>query len=280
MSDAVAPGPRSNVAARPVVNGNNWRASLKAMSEMGRGKLVVVTGGAAGIGEGIVRRLADAGYAVLFCDKDVGKGKDLEEELNGSGQPVQFAPADVSQLEDVNRLASIVKSAATPLYAIVNNAGIFPRSSFPETTLDEWNRVIATNLTGPFIVSRALVPFLIEAGDGVIVNVASGLAFRGDPLGVHYSASKHGIRGLTKSLALALGRHGIRVNAVTPGMTETAQATQVRTREEIHERGRQLPLGRAGQPQDVAGVVAFLLGPDAGYMTGQTLLVNGGADMP
>jgi len=186
----------------------------------------------------------------------------------------------VSRFEDVDRLASIVKDAAMPLYAIVNNAGIFPRSSFPETTLDEWNRVIATNLTGPFIVSRTLVPFLIESRNGVIVNIASGLAFRGDPRGVHYSASKHGIRGLTKSLALALGPHGIRVNAVTPGMTETAQAMQVSTREEIHERGRQLPLGRAGQPQDVAGVVAFLLGADAAYITGQTLLVNGGADMP
>lgn len=250
------------------------------MADIGRRRLAVVTGGAAGIGEGIVRRLTSEGYAVLFCDTDVRRGRSLEHELKRMDTWVQFAPADVSRLEDVERLASLVKEAPAPLYAVVNNAGIFPRSTFPEMTLDEWNRVIATNLTGPFIVSRSLAPFLIESGDGVIVNIASGLAFRGDPLGVHYSASKHGIRGLTKSLALALGRHGIRVNAVTPGMTETAQAMQVSSREEIHERGRQLPLGRAGQPHDVAGVVAFLLGVDAVYMTGQTLLVNGGADMP
>jgi 3-oxoacyl-[acyl-carrier protein] reductase len=121
---------------------------------------------------------------------------------------------------------------------------------------------------------------MIPHGSGVIVNIASGLSFRGDAFGVHYAATKHAIRGLTKSLALALGPRGIRVNAVAPGPTLTRQALQARSREDLIARGRQLPLGRIGQPADIAGAVSFLLSDDAAYMTGQTILVNGGADMP
>lgn len=121
---------------------------------------------------------------------------------------------------------------------------------------------------------------MLPNGDGVIVNIASGQSFRGDALGVHYTSTKHAIRGLTKSLALALGPHGIRVNAIAPGPTLTSQALQTRSHEYLIERGRQLPLGRVGQAQDIAAVVSFLLGDDARYITGQTIPVNGGSDMP
>lgn len=116
--------------------------------------------------------------------------------------------------------------------------------------------------------------------DGVIVNIASGQSFRGDALGVHYTSTKYAIRGLTKSLALALGSYRIRVNAIAPGPTLTAQTLQARSCDELIARGHQLPLGRIGQPQDIAGTVSFLLGDDARYITGQTIPVNGGADMP
>ncbi len=243
-------------------------------------KLVVVTGGANGIGEGIVRRLAADGYDVLACDIDGEKGESVVAELSAVGLAAHFVSCDVSQPEDVQQMAAFATDLEVPIYALVNNAGIFPRSPFLEVSLEEWQKVIGTNLTGPFLVTRALVPEMLQRGDGVIVNLTSGLSFRGDAHGVHYASSKHGIRGLTKSMALALGPHGIRVNAVTPGPTETAQALQARSREELHERGRQLPLGRVGQPRDIASVVSFLLGSDAAYVTGQTLLVNGGADMP
>jgi 3-oxoacyl-[acyl-carrier protein] reductase len=242
-------------------------------------KLVVVTGGANGLGQGIVRRLAADGYRVLFCDVDTAGGQALAAELAAAGQTVDFTPIDVSDPRDVVRLGEVASGLGDPLYAVVNNAGIFPRSSFFELSLAEWNRVIATNLTAPFLVAQTLAPAMLAAGEGVIVNLASGLAFRGDPLGVHYTASKHGIRGLTKALALALAPT-IRVNAIAPGVADTAQAAQGYPREELLAQGRRLPLGRIAQPRDIARAVAFLLSPDAEFITGQTIPVNGGADMP
>ena len=183
------------------------------------------------------------------------------------------APADVA------RLGSVAGGLGDPVYGVVNNAGIFPRSPFLQLDLGEWNRVIATNLTAPFLVSQTLAPAMLAAGEGAIVNLASGLAFRGDPLGAHYASSKHGIRGLTKSLALALAPT-VRVNAIAPGVADTAQALQGRPHEELEAQGRRLPLGRLAQPADIARAVAFLLSPEAGFITGQTIPVNGGADMP
>jgi NAD(P)-dependent dehydrogenase (short-subunit alcohol dehydrogenase family) len=243
-------------------------------------RAVVVTGGANGIGAGIVSRLAQDGYQVLFGDIDSAQGGQLQGELSKAGFAVQFVHCDVSRPDDVLKLAGVAGDLSVPLYGIVNNAGIFPRHSFLDLTLDDWEKVIATNLTGPFFVTRQLAPLLIAQGDGVVIFTVSGLSYRGDALGIHYSASKHGLRGLAKSLALALGPKGVRVNSIAPGATETAQALQARSRDELLERGKLLPLGRVGQPSDVAGVVAFLLADDARYITGQTLLVNGGADMP
>jgi len=242
-------------------------------------KLVVVTGGANGLGQGIVRRLAGDGYRVLFCDVDTEGGPALAVELSGAGLAVDFVPADVSVAADVARLGSVASGLGDPLYGVVNNAGIFPRSPFLQLDLEEWNRVIATNLTGPFLVSQTLAPAMLAAGEGAIVNLASGLAFRGDPLGAHYASSKHGIRGLTKSLALALAPT-VRVNAIAPSVADTAQALQGRPHEELVAQGRRLPLGRIAQPADIARAVAFLLSAEAGFITGQTIPVNGGSDMP
>jgi NAD(P)-dependent dehydrogenase (short-subunit alcohol dehydrogenase family) len=242
-------------------------------------RLVVVTGGANGLGQGIVRRLAGDGYRVLFCDVDTEGGAALAAELSSAGLAVDFLAADVSAAADVARLGSVATGLGDPVYGVVNNAGIFPRSPFLQLDLGEWNRVIATNLTGPFLVSQTLAPAMLAAGEGAIVNLASGLAFRGDPLGAHYASSKHGIRGLTKSLALALAPT-VRVNAIAPGVADTAQALQGRPHEELVAQGRGLPLGRIAQPADIARAVAFLLSPEAGFITGQTIPVNGGADMP
>jgi 3-oxoacyl-[acyl-carrier protein] reductase len=243
-------------------------------------KLCIVTGGANGIGEGIVRRLHQDGYEVLFCDVDKEKGEALAQELSYKKKSTHFVSCDVKNPADVGQMIDAAAGLKVPIYAVVNNAGIFPRRAFLEVSLQEWNDVIATNLTGPFLVTQKIVPLMLPQGEGIIVNIASGQSYRGDALGIHYTSTKHAIRGFTKSLALALGPHGIRVNAIAPGATLTIQALQARTREEIIERGRQLPLGRTGQPKDIAGVVSFLLGPDAGYITGQTIPVNGGADMP
>jgi 3-oxoacyl-[acyl-carrier protein] reductase len=243
-------------------------------------QLCIITGGANGIGEGIVRRLHDDAYDVLFCDVDIRKGEALSQELSRDNHAAHFIPCDVKSVADVSRMINAARDLKIPVYALINNAGIFPRRAFLEVSLEEWNEVIATNLTGPFLLAQQIVPLMLPNRDGVIVNIASGQSFRGDALGVHYTSTKHGVRGLTKSLALALGPHGIRVNAIAPGPTLTSQALQARSREDLIERGRQLPLGRIGEAQDLAGVVSFLVGNDARYITGQTIPVNGGSDMP
>jgi NAD(P)-dependent dehydrogenase (short-subunit alcohol dehydrogenase family) len=243
-------------------------------------QLCIVTGGANGIGEGIVRRLHDEGYTVLFCDVDKKKGEALSQELHHDNHAAHFIACDIKIVADVSRMTRAARDLDIPVHALINNAGIFPRRVFSEVSLQEWNEVISTNLTGPFLVTQQVVPLMLPHRDGVIINMASGQSFRGDALGIHYTSTKHAIRGLTKSLALALGPHGIRVNAIAPGPTLTSQALQARSREELIDRGRQLPLGRIGQPQDIAAVVSFLLSDDARYITGQTIPVNGGSDMP
>jgi NAD(P)-dependent dehydrogenase (short-subunit alcohol dehydrogenase family) len=145
--------------------------------------------------------------------------------------------------------------------------------------LDEWDRVLNVNLRGTFVCARAAVRLMKPQGRGAIVNMASGRALAGAPLGAHYSASKGGIIALTKSLALAFAPFGIRVNCMIPGLTDTAQPRVEMSDEQLEAAAGTIPLGRVGQPEDIAAGVAFLLGDDASYMTGQSIAVNGGAIM-
>jgi NAD(P)-dependent dehydrogenase (short-subunit alcohol dehydrogenase family) len=167
-------------------------------------RLCIVTGGANGIGAGIVRRLHEDGYYVLFCDVNRENGERLAADLSRDNQAVYFVPCDIKSDADVSRMTEVAAGLGIQLYAVINNAGIFPRRQFLDISLQEWTDVIATNLTGPFLTAQRLVPLMIPNGDGVIVNIGSGQSFRGDALGVHYTSTKHAIRGLTKSLALAL----------------------------------------------------------------------------
>jgi NAD(P)-dependent dehydrogenase (short-subunit alcohol dehydrogenase family) len=145
--------------------------------------------------------------------------------------------------------------------------------------LAEWERVLRVNLTGTFLCARAAAQRMKEAGRGVIVNTASGRGLAGAAKGAHYAASKAGIIALTKSLALDWAPYGIRVNCVIPGLADTAQPRGELSDEELYAMGSRIPLGRIAEPADIAGVVAFLLGEDAAYMTGQSVAVNGGAIM-
>jgi NAD(P)-dependent dehydrogenase (short-subunit alcohol dehydrogenase family) len=162
---------------------------------------------------------------------------------------------------------------------LVNNAGIFPRARALDMELSEWERVLRVNLTGTFLCARAVARAMKEAGKGAIVNMASGRALAGAAKGPHYSASKGGIIALTKSLALDWAPYGIRVNCVIPGVTDTAQPRGELSDDELYALGSRIPLGRIAQPQDIAAAVAFLLGDDSAYMTGQSIAVNGGAIM-
>ena len=162
---------------------------------------------------------------------------------------------------------------------LVNNAGIFPRARALDMEISEWERVLRVNLTGTFICARAVAARMKDVGRGAIVNTASGRALAGAANGAHYSASKGGIIALTKSLALDWAGYGIRVNCVIPGITDTAQPRVEMGDNELRAAGSNIPLGRIGQPDDIAAVVAFLLSDDARYMTGQSVAVNGGAIM-
>jgi NAD(P)-dependent dehydrogenase (short-subunit alcohol dehydrogenase family) len=163
---------------------------------------------------------------------------------------------------------------------LVNNAGVFPRVEFLAMTESDWDHVIDVNLKGSFLCAQSAARRMVEAGrGGAIVNLAS-VAMRGAPLGVHYSASKAGVMGLTRAMALALAPHRIRVNAIAPGLTDTAQPRYGNTEAELVEMGRQIPLGgRMATPEEIARVAVFLAAEDSAWITGQTIHVNGGAFM-
>ena len=186
---------------------------------------------------------------------------------------------DVGVVDQVEAAGSDFIREWGPPDGLVANAGIFPRARALDMQLSEWELVLRVNLTGTFLSARAAARAMKDAGRGAIVTLASGRALAGAANGAHYAATKGGIIALTKSLALDWAPYGIRVNCVIPGITDTAQPRGDMTDEQLYAAGARTPLGRIGQPDDIASVVAFLLGSEAAYMTGQAVAVNGGAIM-
>jgi 3-oxoacyl-[acyl-carrier protein] reductase len=166
-----------------------------------------------------------------------------------------------------------------PPDVLMNNAGVFPRSEFLELDEREWDHVLGVNLKGSFLCAQAAARAMVAAGrPGAIVNLASS-AVRGDPRGVHYSASKAGIIGLTRAMALALAPYRVRVNAIAPGTTDTAQPRYGNTEAQLLERAKLIPLGRMAQPDEIARVAVFLASEEAVYVTGEVIHANGGVYM-
>lgn len=245
-----------------------------------RNRVAVVTGAARGIGYATAARLLEAGARVVVADVD---GPGAERAAARLGERATAAPVDVADEASVRDLARSAVEACGRLDIWVSNAGVYPPAPVLELSADEWDRMLAVNLRGTFIGAREAARAMIAAGEGgVIVNVASTAAYRADAPGVaHYVASKFGVRGLTQSLAVELGPHGIRVLAVAPTVTLTPGLEAQRAPLEaagfaLDDLGPRLPLGRVAVPDDVARVVLFCASDLSLLMTGSTLLVDAG----
>jgi NAD(P)-dependent dehydrogenase (short-subunit alcohol dehydrogenase family) len=242
---------------------------------------VVVTGAARGLGFALARRLGTDGANIALCDIDTRRGEASAEKLRADGISARFVHVDLADADSVQEMAASV-TADGPVYGLVNNAaladGVGGRAVH-ELTVDEWDRVLNVNLRGTFLVSRALIPSIIEYsaqyGTGRVISIGSDAALYGSPKLTHYIASKGGVSALTRTVARDLGPYGITANTVSPGLTESESAQQVpEHRHELYRLNR--ALARPQQPEDLVGAVAFLMGDEASYITGQELVVNGG----
>jgi NAD(P)-dependent dehydrogenase (short-subunit alcohol dehydrogenase family) len=241
-------------------------------------KVAVVTGGSKGIGRAIALALAQRNYDVAIFDP-LEAGRDVALEVSAMGRRALFLPVDVSDEAAVKHAAGMVAAQLGTCGLLVNNAGIFPRASAIDMPFALWQKVLAINLGGAFLCSQAFAPGMLKDGAGLIINIASGRGIQGAARnGAHYAASKGGLIALTRSLAQEWAPH-IRVNTLVPGVTHTDQPLAETNIDELYARGSRIPLGRIGQPEDVARGVCLLASDDASYITGQSLCVNGGAVM-
>jgi NAD(P)-dependent dehydrogenase (short-subunit alcohol dehydrogenase family) len=242
------------------------------------GKIVLVTGAQRGIGQAVALRFAQEGadVALNFLD-DKAAAESGAAQITALGRRCCVIQADVSHAADVRRLVATAEHELGPIDVLVNNAGIFPRVPFLELTEETWDAVLDTNLKGAFVCAQEVARRMVAAQrPGVIINLASGAPYRGGVRATHYMASKLGIVGLTRGMARELAPHRIRVNAIAPGVTNTAMPRLGNTEEALRELAQRLPAGRLAEPEDIADVIVFLATDDARHIIGQLIHVNGG----
>jgi 3-oxoacyl-[acyl-carrier protein] reductase len=245
------------------------------------GRVVAVTGGGRGIGRAVALAAAAKGARVALAYRDSETGaKAVADLVRGYGHEAETFACDVTDREQIFSFVRDAEKRFGRLDGLVNNAGIMPTSPFLEMTPEAWDRVITTNLTSAFHASQAVLPGMLERGGGTIVNIASRLGLVGWPGVAHYASAKAGLVALAKSISREFGQRGIRANCVAPGVTNTDMGRTVMEGEVGRRRMAELPLGRFGEPDEVADCVVFLLSDASSLLLGQTLNPNSGGLMP
>jgi NAD(P)-dependent dehydrogenase (short-subunit alcohol dehydrogenase family) len=240
------------------------------------GRVAIVTGGARHIGAAYCRKLASEGAAVVIAD--ILEAESVAQEIRSKGGRSLALVVDVSQEEDTNRMAAEAVKAFGRIDILVNNAAIFiniQRHPFYEITAEEWDRVSAVNIKGPFLCAKAVFAQMKEQRYGKIINISSSTAYWGTPNFLHYVASKAALVGITRSLAREVGEYGICVNAIAPGLVEHEGQNAPKILTDLQLKARSIK--RLETPEDLFGTVVFLASSDSDFMTGQTIVVDGGS---
>jgi NAD(P)-dependent dehydrogenase (short-subunit alcohol dehydrogenase family) len=240
------------------------------------GRRVLVTGAARGIGRAAALAASEAGASVAVCDVLDAELAVTAAQIGARGTPAFSALCDVTDVAAIERTVAAAQAALGGIDTLVNSAGVLAVGRLGELTDETWARVLDVNLGGTMRMTRAVLPAMLEAGAGSIVQIASITPIKGEARTAAYSASKGGVIGLTRSLSAEVARSGVRVNAVAPGFILTDQTAEVFVGETGDWVRRQVPAGRLGTPEDVAGMVVYLASDASRYVTGQVLSVDGG----
>lgn len=245
------------------------------------GKVVIITGGARGIGRAIAQRCAHEGAALLIADIEDDLAAETAEEICAAGSSAVAIRTDVSSADSVDAMTAAALDRFGRIDVLVNNAAMMaelPRQPFEAIAEDQWDRVMLVNIKGPWLCIRSVVPVMRQQGKGKIINLSSDMIISGIPGMLHYVASKGALTAMTRSLARELGQDGICVNAIAPGFT-TTEAALAHGQEAAERSIRSRAIPRAQVPEDITGTVVFLSSAAADFITGQLIVVNGGSVM-
>jgi 3-oxoacyl-[acyl-carrier protein] reductase len=245
-------------------------------------KIVVISGGAGGIGRSTTLKLAALGYYPILLDRDADAGRKTSAVLETAGfKQNEFYCIELANAQQVDQTFAKILTHHKRIDALVNLAGgTFHKKCIQDLALAEWREILDANLKSTFLCCRAVMTVMKNRKAGNIVNTSSNFGYTGSPSHTAYSAAKYAIVAFTKSLALELAPYGIRANCIAPGLTATEKVLSHHSAAAFEAMSKTLPMGHAGEPADVAEGIAFLLGNDSTYMTGQTLHVNGGMVLP
>jgi NAD(P)-dependent dehydrogenase (short-subunit alcohol dehydrogenase family) len=249
------------------------------------GKVAIVTGGASGLGRGIVTRYAEEGVSVVIADMDIAGATAIADALTKKGQQVFAHNTDVTSEASIKDLVDTTIAKFGKIDILVNNAGINTLRDFLDLPVAEWDMIMGVNLRGPFLCGQAVGRHMADRKEGTIINITSIESEFGSINRAHYVATKAGLKALTKAMALSLAPYNIRVNAIAPGgfnteIFEKAFPDPAVRKAFIADFVKKIPMKRLGEPRELAGAAVFLASEDATYMTGSTIDINGGASAP